>query len=55
MFQLIQRCMSLLIYMTEEECAQYLDGKDQDRGEAFLAIKAAGILLRGEGVQCKSK
>ena len=45
MYDLIMRCMKLLMYLDEEECAHHLDGFGEDPGKAFLAIKAAGILI----------
>ena len=55
MFELIQRCMSLMIYMTEETMAKYLDKDGVDRGEAFLAIKAASMLVPGEDNDFRQK
>ena len=48
MYELIRRAMSALSVMDEETFAQILEDKGVDRGEAFLAIKAATCILQGE-------
>jgi folate-dependent phosphoribosylglycinamide formyltransferase PurN len=47
MDKLINRARALLAFMTEHEAAVHLVDSGEDKGDVFLAIKAAVILERG--------